>query len=295
MCGVLPIDLDHGDVIIIEHAPGDPGRTQRIEQRRDGEVVQLLDGFRYDDGRRLVGVPGANVSGEFVTTYTDALMSQITAPGWPADGAWRSSVEADELARPTALRRLKGDGTAAVTRLLYDSAWDGTPTQVTHGQDTAIAQLSSFRYDDFDRLVEATTPDAGTTRWEHDGAGRRIFERVGVGTPDEQTTRTSYDSLGRVLAVERDVDASAGSTCGTAPDGTPLANETYVYDDCSYEYHPRPLVPLRTAAGAPRGCPPRPVLSGWRSRGAGPLVPVRPDRAAHGHPDVATHRHELRR
>jgi hypothetical protein len=80
-CGVVPIDLDSGDVVVIKHPHGDPSRTLWIEHRRDGEVVRYLDGFRYDDGRRLVGVTGANVSGEFVTTYSNALMSQVTSPG----------------------------------------------------------------------------------------------------------------------------------------------------------------------------------------------------------------------
>ncbi len=237
-CGVVPIDLDSGDVVVIKHPHGDPSRTLWIEHRRDGEVVRYLDGFRYDDGRRLVGVTGANVSGEFVTTYSNALMSQVTSPGGPTAGAWSTQIEADELARPTVLRRLLGDGSAAVARLLYDTGWDGTPTQVMRGKDAAIAQVSSFRYDDFDRLVEATTPDAGTTRWEHDGAGRRIFERVGIGTPDQQTTQTTYDSLGRVLTIDRDADAN--TACWSAPNGTPLADESFTYDECGWEYHPDP-------------------------------------------------------
>jgi YD repeat-containing protein len=230
LCGVLPIDINFGEVLIVEHAPGDPSRVVKLEARRDGVVTKSVTGFQYDDGRRLVGAEGVGGIGDFETAYVDALEAGTTSPLWPAAGSWRTQVDADALARPTELRRYVGATSAQKTRLLYDTAWDGTPNRIERGLDSTVAQSAQFIYDDFGQIVETTSPDSGVTRWQYDAIGQRTHQRLGVGTADQRTDRTYYDVLGRIVRIDHDLEHPVD--CATAGDGTPIADEEYDYDVC---------------------------------------------------------------
>jgi len=63
-----------------------------------------------------------------------------------------------------------------------------------------------------------------------------IKKRVGVGTADVRTSVFAYDSLDRTTFVDHDTEHPVN--CASAPDGTPIQDEEYRYDNCTGDAPP---------------------------------------------------------
>ncbi len=82
-------------------------------------------------------------------------------------------------------------GGAIHTRYEYDR--DGNLASVTdpNGNET------TYRYDDFGRMIEQVSPVTGVTRYQYDAAGNLLLTTL----PDGSVTTRAYDSVGRVSSA----------------------------------------------------------------------------------------------
>jgi YD repeat-containing protein len=236
-CGVTPIDPNSGEVEIRAYINGERDRLQSVTRQMNGTVQFTYSGFSYDVNRRVVGGTTLDSPSSYAFGYTDVLQSSITAPGAPAAGTWKTVTTADALGRPTSLLRYVDATNTENSVYTYATTSSPRPTQLTRGYNGAATSISTFTYDDFGRLLDATVPEAGApgspapTRYEYDVAGRMIKKRVGSGTSLVRTDVYSYDSLGRTTFVDHDTEHPVD--CSTAPVGTPIEDEEYKYDNCT--------------------------------------------------------------
>ena len=242
-CGVLPINVNDGEVEIRTYASGEPDRLKTIERRLNGSIhFQFGEGlvagtyFKYDAERRLIEAKRANAN-PFTFGFTDVLPSSAVAPDGPGPGSWRTEDTADAFGRPSLLLRFLNSSNKQSYSFNYSSPLAPRPTQLARGYNGSATSTTSYVYDDFGRLVETTVPESGTpgapspTRYEYDIAGRLLKKRVGVGSALVRTSVFSYDSLGRTTYVDHDVEHPVN--CATAPGGTPIQDEEYKYDSCA--------------------------------------------------------------
>lgn len=236
-CGVVPININDGEVEIRTYVNDDPSRLQSIERRNNGTIEYTYSGFTYDVNRRLVASTTLDSASPFTYAFTDVLPSGVTAPGGPGIGTWRTETTVDALARPLSVLRYLDGSNKQTSTLGYSSSANNRPTQLSRGYNGSATSVTTFVYDDFGRLVQATVPENGSpasptpTRFEYDAADRLIKQRVGASTPAVRTSALSYDSLGRTTFVDHDTEHPVD--CATAPAGTPIQDEEYVYDGCS--------------------------------------------------------------
>jgi YD repeat-containing protein len=208
----------------IEQTP--PQRCRRVHVQR----------LHVRSRRRLVSASTLDSATPFTFGFTDVLPSSTVAPGAPAAGSWRTDTTADEFGRPLSLLRFLDATNKQTYTFTYATPFTPRPTQLAGGHNGSLTSITTFVYDDFGRLVETTAPEAGApgaaapTRYEYDVASRMIKKRVGVGTPGVRTSVYTYDSLGRTTFVDHDTEHPV--SCAGAPDGTPIQDEEYRYDDC---------------------------------------------------------------
>jgi len=129
---------------------------------------------------------------------------------------------------------LAGSPQAGVTKVATTTAIGRVIDRATcyNGSSTAV---TTFAYDDFGPLLEATTPEVGRpTRYEYDVGDRPVRRRDGDGDGAAEVTTTaySYDSLGRTTRVAHDLEHTV-NRAGGAPAGTPIQDEEYTYDGCA--------------------------------------------------------------
>jgi hypothetical protein len=236
-CGAV-IDTNSGEVEIRAYMAGEKDRLASVTRKTNGVVEFDYSGFQYDVYRRLKSAATVNSTSPFAFSYTDVLATGVTAPQGPGLGTWRTEQTVDQFARPSALQRYIDSNNKLTHSFGYSSPFSARPTSLTRGYNGATTSTSTFDYDDFGRLIQATVPEAGApgaaapTRYEYDVAGRLTKQLVGVGTPLERLDVTTYDSLGRVVLVDHDAAPSHQVNCATAPAGTPIQDEEYRYDDC---------------------------------------------------------------
>ncbi|MDQ3341016.1 MAG: hypothetical protein M4D80_38145 [Myxococcota bacterium] len=241
-CGVLPININDGEVEIRTYASGEPDRLKTIERRMNGIVhFQFGEGLvagthlKYDRERRLTEAKRANTN-PFIFGFTDVLPSSVAAPDAPGPASSRTEDTADAFGRPSSLLRFLDASNKQSYAFSYSSPLSPRPTQLVRGYNGSATATTTYVYDDFSRLVETVVPEAGTpgapspTRYEYDAAGRMTKKRVGVGSALVRTSVYSYDSLGRTTYVDHDVEHPVN--CASAPAGTPIQDEEYKYDSC---------------------------------------------------------------
>ena len=247
-CGVVPIDINSGEVEIRTYVLGESQRLQSIERRNGGTTEFTYTGFTYDRDRRLTSASTIDSATPFTFGFTDVLPSSTVAPGGPAAGSWRTDTTADAIARPTSLLRFIDATNKQTYTYSYATSASPRPTQLARGFNGSSTSLTTFIYDDFGRLVETTVPEAGApgsaapTRYEYDVASRMVKKRIGVGTAGVRTSVYTYDSLGRTTFVDNDTEHPVN--CVGAADGTPIQDEEYKYDAC-----PGPDVPSGVTCG----------------------------------------------
>jgi hypothetical protein len=236
-CGTVPININQGEVEIRTYVNGDASRLASVQRRNNGGVELNYSGFTYDRDRRLTNATTLDSALPFTFGFTDVLPSSTIAPGGPAAGSWRTDTTADSFGRPTQLLRFINGFDKQTYTYSYATPFTPRPTQMTRGLNGTAISITYFVYDDFGRLVETTVPEAGApnspapTRYEYDTAGRMTKKRVGINTPAVRTSVYSYDSLGRTTYVDHDTEHPVD--CASAPDGTPIQDEEYRYDNCT--------------------------------------------------------------
>jgi RHS repeat-associated protein len=234
-----PINVNSGEVEIRTYHSNEPDRLASITRQTNGTWEFHLDfaASDYDRDRRLVRAATQHSTASFAFTYTDVLHTGVTAPNAPGLGTWRTETQVDQFARPTSLLRYIDTSHKITHSFSYDSPLSPRPTQLARGYDSGAASVTTFVYDDFGQLIEATVPEAAATgastparaRYEYDAAGRLSKRRLGVGTSLVRTDELFYDSLGRLTRVDND---SANPVTCSVP-GTPIQDEEYRYDDCA--------------------------------------------------------------
>ena len=183
--------------------------------------------------RRLTGSAAGDTGQSFTYGYTDVLLSSVTAPGGPAPGIWKTGIDADVQGRPSRISRFTDASNRETYGYAYASQWNALPTSLTRGYNGSSTAVTTFAYDDFGRLLEATTPEVGRpTRYEYDVGDRLVRRRDGVGAAEVNTTAYSYDALGRTTRIAHDLE-HAVNCAGGGPAGTPIQDEEYTYDGCA--------------------------------------------------------------
>lgn len=228
------------------------GLVERIERDALGRAVVRVGpdlarrAARFDDKWRLVEWRVRDA----VTTLAWNDEGMPASIAWPAGDRWTLDWRAGEVA-------IRSD------RGWLASSGDQIPGKVAARRGAAVAlagaardpfvvdaagRRTDFRYDDFGRLVEETSAEAGWRRYRHDawgrveriesaggfvetrrhdlagrliereqlGSGERILTRfqwhggllIGIGHP-RQRTRVEHDEAGRVAAIVDEIDGVA--------------------------------------------------------------------------------------
>jgi YD repeat-containing protein len=212
----------------IQYKGGNADRPVRVTR---SSLAGYDMAYTYDARGRLTSQSsphGVGVANKYF--YQEGIISSYQDANCPGGTCGRTDFLVDALGRPTERRRYLDASNYISARLSYASGQAVLPTGIARGLGAATANSSNYTYDDFGELVEAVTPDHGTTRFQYDVAGNMTRIRVGVGTGLVRTTILTYDSVGRLLAVDN--DSVHAVDCATAPAWAAISDEEYRYDDC---------------------------------------------------------------
>lgn len=237
-CGVLPINRNSDEVEIRTYVKGEPDRLSSITRLKNGVTELIYAGFTYDRDRRLTSATTQDSASPFTFSYADVLPLGAEAPGGPVPGGWKTELLADPLGRPSSLARFIDPTNRQTYQYTFAASSSPRPSAVLRGHNGIFTSVAMFAYDDFDRIIEATVPEAGRpgvltpTRFEYDVAGRQTKQRVGIGSPDVSTTSYSYDSLSRLRLVDHDLEHPVRCADQQTPAGTPIQDAEFIYDTC---------------------------------------------------------------
>jgi RHS repeat-associated protein len=233
LCGATPISLSVGEVEAYVYDVAYPTQVAEVDRYQDG-TLRYQKKLTYD-GKGYLGSRASSIDPTKARTYTYDPIGLMTAdqdancyPG--STTCTKSTFGVDPLGRRTSEARAVTDTQNAVTGFQYASSDAILPSSVTTGDGTTVATTTTYVYNDFAELVEFVSPDSGTTRLAYDPGGHAITRREGVGTADQRTVQTTFDSLGRPTLVDHDTEHPVD--CASAPTGTPITDEEYVYDTC---------------------------------------------------------------
>lgn len=231
-CGVLPINRNSGEVEVRTYKQDDPDRLDSLVRMQDGVVMETQTGFTYDRDRRLTARATLDDPAPFTYAFSNVLPAGGAAPGGPGPGRWKTTITSDAFSRLTQVARALDASNQQTYGYGYPSTAAQWPTTITRGKNGVATTTSTFVYDDFGRLVEATVPEVGgVTRYEYDLGGHLRKQRVAAGTVEVVTSAYTTDALGRVTAIDHDLEHPID--CATAAAGTAIDDAELRYDDCA--------------------------------------------------------------
>lgn len=227
-CGVLPIDDSSGEVEIRRRDAARPTEIRRTQHLLDG-VVFYDEEAEFDDLGRNVQTSFGGVVRSGVHYDGDSI-GRRQAGDCPGPSCIEESKGFDALGRLRFLAHVPANGGPPMTADFDYAGHAILPTTLTRGADHAPILTSEFAYDDFGRVIEATSPDGALVRTAYDAGGRVTAVRTAPGTNAQRTDVNTYDDLGRVVFVDYDVEHPVD--CSVAPTGTPIADVERAYDRC---------------------------------------------------------------
>jgi RHS repeat-associated protein len=184
--------------------------------------------YAFDEANRLtsVTVSGSSASGGGVTSYSYFNDSRLKRVESPAD--LQSEYQYDDAGRVATIANRMGTGVVSFFSYEYDANGNRIEQSETNGGD---AELTTYRYDDADRLLRVVYPDQ-TTIYSYDEVGNRTTEVVHAATNGAVTKNWTLgynsrhqlqsitDNLNTTQSIEYTFDANGNQTSKTQNDLT---------------------------------------------------------------------------
>jgi RHS repeat-associated protein len=200
--------------------------------------------YEYDGQARLSRVTASQgLPDEHVTTYEywpDDLLKTVTKPNGTV-----TSYDYDRADRLTSIVIRRGADVLASYAYTYDPNGNRLTQVETSGGDPG---LTTYTYDDLDRLETVTYPDHTSAAYEYDAVGNRTRETLrnasGVVVSDKTAV---FDAINRLGTITDSVDPSQNATLTYDRNGNLLTKTTAAGTE-EYDYDARDLL-VETRSG----------------------------------------------